>query len=356
MFAATASRRGAWFCALRLFIGSIATIPVACSPRPASSPAGGVVVPAPEASAGPAGPPALPPLTEEEQALATRLAATVEHLAGEIGERNIERAWNLASATDDLAVMLEKIGFSVRRQGVRAGDEVVQNLEVRVPGGERGGEAVIVAAHFDTAAGSPGADYDASGVAAVVELARALRESKPKRGLWFALLVNGEAPHYGAESMGALTYAKDVVANGLAIYGVVAVDGIGAYSTEPNSQKTPEGIATTPPSTADFVALVASEKSRPFADKVLPAFKEHSTFPVWSAFVAPTAGDATTPVVGDHWAFEALGLPAVLVTDTGAARYPHRGQKTDTPKELDYGRMARVVAALKATLLSLAND
>ena len=279
-----------------------------------------------------------------------RLSATVTRLASEIGERNTERAWNLASATDDLAVMLEQIGFAVRRQGVRAGDDIVQNLEVRVPGGEKGREVVVVGAHFDSAPGSPGADADASGVAAVVELARALRQAKPSRTIHFALFVNGEAPHYGTERMGALASAKDLLASGLEVKGMIAVDGIGAYSTADKSQSTPPGFAAALPERADFIALLAGARSSAFADAFCPGVEKSATLPV----VRGILPEGAQSLPGDHWAFEAVGLPAVLVTDTGSARSPHSRQKTDQPASLDFDRMARVVSALEGAIRAFA--
>src|SRR5947208_348047 len=121
----------------------------------------------------PAPPPtaALPAPTEAERELAARLQKTVQHLAVEIGERNADKSWNLATATDDLAIGLEKLGYEVRRQGIVGADgAVVQNIAVHVNGGEKGGQAVVVGAHFDTLPGTPGADETASGVAAAVEL------------------------------------------------------------------------------------------------------------------------------------------------------------------------------------------
>src|SRR5262249_46211046 len=154
------------------------------------------------------------------------LRKTVQHLAVEIGERNAAQSWNLATATDDLALSLEKLGYEVRRQGIVAGDAVVQNLAVHVSGGEHGGQAIVVGAHFDTAEGTPGADENASGAAAVLELARAFYSAKPKRALHFALFVNSGPPYTLTDKMGSIAYAKALKAEGLDVRGMVALDGL----------------------------------------------------------------------------------------------------------------------------------
>lgn len=313
-----------------------------------------VSVPSPPRAASPAAPEGEPPLalpTPEEQEVAGRLRATVVHLAGEVGERNLDKSWNLATATDDLALTLEKMGYEVQRQGFVVGDAPLQNLEVRVPGGEHGGQMIVVGAHYDTRAGTPGADHDASGVAAVIELARAFRDKRLKRTVRLALFANGEEPYAQTEQMGSRVYAKDLVVRGIPVAGMVSVDGIGVYSTAPGSQHFPKELAARYPTTGSFVAVVGTEPSRALVDQVTASMKRHATLPVVGDVVAPEIpfGSAS-----DHWAFASLGTPALMITDTAAFRYAHYRQKTDLPAELDYDRMARVVVGLRKAIEDLA--
>jgi hypothetical protein len=294
---------------------------------------------------------ALPALTTEENELETRLRATVAHLSVEVGERNIGRSWNLATATDDLALALEKMGYEVRRQGVVVGDDVVQNLDVRVPGGAHGGQTFVVGAHFDTHEGSPGADNDASGVAAVLELARAFRDRKFDRSVRFAFFVNGEAPYFRTDHMGSLVYAKALTVEGTEVVGMLSIDGIGAFSLEPNSQRSPEGGVVHYPTTGDFVAVVGNEASRPLYELVTESLQKHTTMPVIGGMAA---ADLAFGAASDHSSFWTLGIPAVMITDTASLRYPHYHQKTDLPDRLDFGRMARVVVGLERAIEEIA--
>jgi hypothetical protein len=43
-----------------------------------------------------------------------------------------------------------------------------------------------------------------------------------------------------------------------------------------------------------------------------------------------------------------------MVTDTAPFRYPQYHTAADTPDKVDFGRLARVVSGLRATLLDLA--
>src|SRR2546422_4983712 len=68
------------------------------------------------------------------------------------------------------------------------------NLEVVIPGGNRADEIVVVGGHYDTAEGSPGADDNGSGSAAVVVLAGLLAHDRPARTLRGVLVANEEPP------------------------------------------------------------------------------------------------------------------------------------------------------------------
>jgi len=304
-----------------------------------------------QATGGAVGPPTLPALTEEEREMSERLRATVQHFAVEIGERNIAASWNLASATDDLATSLEKIGYDVQRQGVVVGDDVVQNIVVHVAGGEHGGEAIVVGAHFDTFAGTPGADDDASGVAAVMELARTFQATRGKRAVYFAFFVNGEAPYVQTDQMGSLVYAKWLKGQGMEVRGMLSLDGLGAYSDAPPARPYPTGVVPPYPATSNFLAILGNEASRPFLEQVTTSM-QHGSVPVVSNVVAEDQALATG---SDQWAFWKVGFPALLVTDIAEYRYKDHRQKTDLPDKLDYERMARVVSALKATITDLAD-
>jgi aminopeptidase YwaD len=73
---------------------------------------------------------------------------------------------------------------------------VTSNIVAVLPGSDprRSSEEILVAAHYDTQYGSPGATDDASGVACVLALSKYFQRRKLKRSLRFAM--------YGAEEIG----------------------------------------------------------------------------------------------------------------------------------------------------------
>jgi hypothetical protein len=326
----------------------------------------GCAAPAPKAADRAAGPqpqpaesapadasPALAPLSEREQQLARQLASDVEHLASKIGERSSRELWNQASAADFLVRQLEAARYAVTRQGFElAPDAVAQNLEVQVRGGMLGEEIVVVGAHYDSAVGSPGADDNASGVAALLALARALADARPMRTVRLVAFGTQEQPYWKTAQMGSTVYAKAAAARGDRIVAMLSIEGIGCFSDAARSQQWSGTLAQRFPDRGDFIAIVGNERSAELAERVLQVFRKPGGVPAEGGALP----DVEAELGGaDHWAFWQVGFPAVIITDTGRLRYAHHGQATDTPDRLDYERMARVVVGIERVVLELAS-
>ncbi len=293
----------------------------------------------------------LPPLTPREQALAKALRGDVAHLAGKIGERNAKQKWELADAADYLANTLEDMGYHVERQGYEVGEILAMNLSVDVPGGERGDELVVIGAHYDSAEGSPGADDNASGAAAVLALARQYKDKHLSRSLRFVEFVNAEPPYYQTDNMGSVRYAKALAARNERVAAMLSIDNIGYYSDAPGSQHYPAAIAPRYPRLGNFIAFTGRSGRDLLLGRVVAAFREHASIPAEAVELPAGMKDAGS---SDNWAFWQFDFPGVMVSDTAAFRYPHYRTAKDTPDKLDYGRMARVVAGLEDVIDKLA--
>src|SRR5688572_21340496 len=97
-------------------LGAAALLLLAACERSAPQRAARSVAPEPARPASPDRPP-LRPLTDTERGLAAELRRDVEWLAGEVGERNLDKAWNLDTAADGIARRLETSGHTVQRLG-----------------------------------------------------------------------------------------------------------------------------------------------------------------------------------------------------------------------------------------------
>jgi Zn-dependent M28 family amino/carboxypeptidase len=277
----------------------------------------------------------------------------VQQLAGVIGGRSLERPGSMDTAAEYLRAEWERQGYAVQVSRYTVGGQQVANLAVEVPG--RQSELVIVGAHYDTCLAYPGADDNASGVAALLELSRRLRGATPDRTVRFVAFANEEPPHFkDPEAMGSSVYAQKLRAEGREVAAMLSLESIGYFSDEPGSQRYPSIVAPLYPSVGNFVAVVGKNRSRPLVRAVVEGLERHGPVPVES-IAAP--GSITGIDWSDHWSFWEAGWPAaVMITDTAVFRNPNYHESTDTPDTLDYERLAWVVVALEGTIRELAGE
>jgi hypothetical protein len=120
----------------------------------------------------------------------------VECLAGRIGERNVFRPAALSAAREYIAAEWRQQGYHVSHQWYEAAGQSCANLEVVRPGTAWPKQTLVVGAHYDTVRGSPGADDNASGVAALLEISRCFAAVMPRVAVRCVAFVNEEAPFF----------------------------------------------------------------------------------------------------------------------------------------------------------------
>jgi hypothetical protein len=292
---------------------------------------------------------ALRPLTAEEARLSDNLRRHVTAIGGR--EHNVFQFPALEAAAQYVEGALGGSGYRVDRQVFPAAHGEVRNIEVEVAGAARAGEIIVVGAHYDSVIGAPGANDNGSGVAAVLELARLVRDARPARTVRFVLFVNEEPPFYRTGQMGSRVYAARAKGRGEDIVAMFSLETIGYYSDQPESQRYPFPFSFFYPSTGDFIAFVSNLASRSLLHQAIASFRRHAAFPSEGA-----AAPSFLPGVdwSDHWSFWKEGYPALMVTDTAPFRYPHYHTAQDTPDKVDYERLARVVIGLYGMLRELA--
>jgi len=291
---------------------------------------------------------AMKPQTAE---LSERLARHVKVLAGEIGSRHLGRLESLRRAERYIAGELGAAGYGVAAEAFTVDGVEVRNLVAERGGAGRAGEIVLVGAHYDTVPTTPGADDNASGIAAMLELARAFSGRSASRTVRFVAFVNEEPPYFQGEGMGSWVYARRARARGDRVVGMLPLETVGYYRDAPGSPKYPPPFSLFYPNRGDFIAFVGNLASRCLVRRCVGLFRAKAGFPA-EGLTAP--GFVTGVGWSDHWSFWKEGYPAVMVTDTAPFRNPNYHQPTDTPDTLDYPRMARVVAGLEVVVAALA--
>lgn len=292
----------------------------------------------------------LPPATAQQRQLAVRLRVDVEHLAGKIGERNSRVYPKLLQSRDWVQASLQQAGYRVNSQHYTIMGRQYTNLECEKKGASS--DTVIIGAHYDSALNCPAANDNASGVAAMLALARHLKkEPKMTKTVRFAAFVNEEPPYFVKETMGSSVYARHCQKRGDKISAMLSLETMGYYSDAPNSQKVPPLLGSAFPKVGNFIAFISNPQSGELVKSCVGSFRKHAAFPSQGG-----ALPANVPGVGwsDHWSFWQIGVPAVMVTDTAPFRYPHYHMPEDTPDKIDYLKLARVVVGLQGVVADLA--
>ena len=241
----------------------------------------------------------------------------------------------------------------------------LSNLEginlVAVPDGRPGPQAgdIVLMAHLDTVRTSVGADDNASGIAAVLEVARQLRGREHR--VVIAIVDLEELWHLGSHEL-----ARTLPRPGL----VVCLDAVGYFDDRPQSQRLPAGFRLLFPRLArqlranerrgNFLLAVHRRSSAAFATswgQAAAAAGLRAALlrdPRWNGrgqrathWVNPLLMDLDR---SDHEPFWRRRIPAVLLTGTATLRSLHYHRSTDTPDTLDYARLAQVADSLSAAL------
>jgi Zn-dependent M28 family amino/carboxypeptidase len=281
-----------------------------------------------------------------------RLNAVVHHLAAEIGPRNINHYPSLGRAAAYIEAELGHIGYAPFRQSFEAKGKEFSNIVGEKRGAETPDDIFIVGAHYDTHKSSPGANDNGSGLAVLLELARAASQLQFRRTIRFVAFTNEESPFTRTSHMGSLVYARHSNERRENLVGMLCLETLGSYTEEIGSQRLSLGGLLLPRS-GNFLALVGNLASRPLLRLCSDALQAEPAVPIR---VLSLPGQLPGMRSSDHWSFWKYGYQAVMVTDTAPLRYNHYHRSTDTLDKLNLDWLARVADGLQRVVRSAAGD
>lgn len=305
-----------------------------------------------------------------EEVSSDRLMETIAALPTKrSGDGSDEHRRGLAEARDVLVERIEALGLEPTLQPVEWSppaepdnpDPFVpdwHNIIIDLPGRDLASEVLIITAHYDAVPESPGADDDGTGVAAIVELARVLRDEPTRRSIRLILFTLEEVWLVGSQQ-----YVRQFREEGLdtgeeTVVGMISLDGLGYFSDEPGSQRSPippqPGIFE-PPTVGDFILITGVSQHKSFSQRLEAEMKR--AVPELKVFTVDSFPMALAPrdlFRSDHAPFLLNGLPGVMMTDTANFRSPHYHKATDTIDTIDVDRYTLVVKALAGAALAIA--
>ena len=266
---------------------------------------------------------------------------------------NVAHPLELERSAAYIEAYLKSLGYEPKAQTFKIGATSVRNIEVAIGPLDATPDTrtLVIGAHYDSFGMAPGANDNGTGTAAVLELARLLKDLKlTDKRLRLVLFVNEEPPYDRTPDMGSWRYAKMLKERGENVAGMISLETLGCFSEKPGSQRYPTPFGLIFPNKANFVALVAMPGSRTFLHKIVGAFREHTKIPT----IGGTAPDQFDGIGwSDHWSFWKHGFPAVMITDTALFRYPHYHRPSDTPDKVDYEKLARIALGLELAVRDL---
>jgi hypothetical protein len=282
------------------------------------------------------------PMHREE--IKANLTAHLAYLSVELGDRSIYRPQSLKAAEDYVWQNFTGMGYAPRRQSFICQGAEVSNV---IAGHQDPDGYYILGAHFDTVAGTPGADDNASGVAVLLEVARLARNLTLPRPWTFIGFTTEEPPVFFTPYMGSRVYAKAARQRQDKILGMLCLEMVGYYRQEPGSQTLPLALKFLGyPTTGNFIGLVSDRRSKPLMERLNQALKAGGRLP--TVTLAAFLGGNLLPEVrlSDHANFWDEGYAAVMLTDTAFFRNPHYHSPGDTMDRLDLEAMVELTLGL----------
>jgi len=302
------------------------------------------------------------PFSAEEESMRAHLEAHVQKLAQEIGERNYFLPDKLEAAAAYVESELRSIGLTAGADkgdrfnisGLQLKDDKLEcrNVCAELPGTDAAAPLVVVGAHYDSVRGSPGANDNGTGVAVLLEVARALKGRSFPRTVRFVAFANEEPPFFKTQHMGSLVHAKACKTRGERIHAMISLETLGCYTSARRSQRYPPPLGLLYPDQGNFVGFVGNLSGQALVKDAIRVFRDTAQIPSEGA---ATLGWIPGVDWSDHWSFWKQGYPAFMVTDTAVFRYPEYHTRKDTVDQIDFASLTRVTSGITRVVAHLAS-
>jgi hypothetical protein len=280
-----------------------------------------------------------------------QLKTHLQMLTVTIGERSVRFPENLNKTANYIQKYFKDLGLLVKSEPYDYRGIQVANVVAELSSGPNPSHFYILGAHYDSVAGTVGADDNASSIAVQLETARLLKVIFDREDLdlcvKFVSFALEEPPVYGTRYMGSRVYAKKAHRETEKIDGMICLEMVGYACHDPGCQQYPFPLMFLGyPKKGNFIGIVGNRKSAKFAAELFAKFQKNPGLPVVKLNV-PFNGKILPAVrLSDHASFWDHGFKAVMVTDSAFFRNPHYHLPSDTMEKLDYRFMAELVESL----------
>jgi hypothetical protein len=240
-----------------------------------------------------------------------------------------------------ITAQLQAYGYETRTQGKYANIFTLPPIEKK--------PCIIIGAHYDSVPHTPGADDNASAVAALLSCAKAIAEYAPETPICFVAFNREED-----DLMGSKEFVRYLISeNEIIVDHAHILEMVGYCEHSPNSQKVPSGLPIRIPTTGNFLGLIGNRYSNALVDRSLIKAKTYlPNFPVLGLKVHLGLENLFSVLKrSDHAPFWEAKKSALMWTDTAEFRNPNYHRPTDRPDTLDYCFLRQVTQLLLACVL-----
>lgn len=321
---------------LGIFIGAIALMLFYFTKMPGQSPAAATAT-----------------LTEEEKGVSDRLKDECEMLALQIGQRSTAKAASSQLARDFLEDKLNKSMLHAKEKVFQTRGFTGVNVESEIVGGGTQSERIVLGAHYDSEAYSPGAGDNASGCAVLLEVAKALAGRVHDRAIDVVFFDFGSARFAGTDDAGSHFWVESARRDGKKVAAMLSFDSIGWFSDEGGTQSGIFPLSLCYPGKGNFLLFAGDIGNRQLVQTCIETMRGMADFPC-EGITLP--GFIPGMGTSDHYAFRQNGWPAIVVSDTGPYRNNVYGTPNDTVDHLNYKMMAKVVVRMTKLVEKLATS
>lgn len=250
---------------------------------------------------------------------------------------------NLDAAAAFVDTKFRNLGYDPETMPVTYHGKSMPNISVTIPGTQCSDKVLILSAHYDARGPeNPGADDDASGMAALFEVARILRTNPQP--------VTIRLTAYSFEEdglIGSFAMADHDVAAHTDVIGAVSMDMLG-YT---DASKTDPFVGLP----QDYLAMVADPTSAQLAKAFgAAAYTYTPEFPAAAAVIDPKI--MSDIFRSDHAPYVLKGFQGMMATDTANFRNPNYHTPGDTLDTLDWNFLYESTRVILAGMVTDASS
>lgn len=261
-----------------------------------------------------------------------RLIQDVDYLTSIFPYRNYKNISSLDKAAQYIQQEFQKAKLPIITQSWMVNGNEYKNIIAHYQPHKK--QRLILGAHYDVFKEQAGADDNAIGVAAVLEIARMTHEHQPQLdyGIDFIGFSLEEPPFFKKKEMGSYIHAQSIEEQKQDFIGMIALEMIGYYEGKPGALTHQKELFVS--GIKRFHSFNRKISSLLRAPHLLTA-KSHSL-----------ADDNKNAGPSDHRNYWPLDIPAVMIIGSGGNGNPNYHKSTDTIDTLDFNTMRLAVESI----------